>query len=34
MFISSGTFILPKPLTQGEYKAVYENVGEIEFIVE
>ncbi|OAO19843.1 hydratase [Mammaliicoccus lentus] len=34
MFVSSGTFILPKPLTQGVYKAEYENVGNIEFTVE
>lgn len=33
MFVSSGTFILPKPLTKGDYKAVYENVGEVSFTV-
>lgn len=34
MFVSSGTFILPKTLTKGAYKATYEHVGEIEFTVE
>ncbi|GGI39655.1 2-keto-4-pentenoate hydratase [Mammaliicoccus stepanovicii] len=34
MFISSGTFILPKPLTKGSFRAEYDNVGTVEFTVE
>lgn len=34
MFVSSGTFILPKRLEKGIYKAVYETVGEVKIEVQ
>lgn len=33
MFVSSGTFNLPKPLVKGDYKAIYETVGTVSFTV-